>query len=84
MLITKVIADVKQTIAAESNPELRSEGAVILRELETLREDMEDDCPLRYGQKFTPSKTKANCGRPATESLLLQRGAASIASPNLA
>lgn len=52
MLITKVIADVKQTIAAESNPELRSEGAVILRELETLREDMEDDCPLRYGQNL--------------------------------
>lgn len=48
MLLTKVIADVEQTMNAESSPELRSEGDVILRELETLKEDMEDDCPLRY------------------------------------
>ena len=48
MLITKVIADVRQTIDENSNLELKSEGGVILRELEILKEDMEDDCPLRY------------------------------------
>jgi hypothetical protein len=47
VLITKVIADVRQTIDAESSLELKSEGGVILRELEILKEDMEDDCPLR-------------------------------------
>jgi len=47
VLITKIIADVKQTIDGEGSLELRSEGAMILRELVTLKEDIEDDCPLR-------------------------------------
>lgn len=55
---------------------------MILRELEMLKEDMEDDCPLRY---ISPaiSDAKAHHGRPTAQSFLLQRRASSHASSNL-
>jgi hypothetical protein len=47
VLITKTIADVEQTIKADDTAGLRSEGMRIIRDLVALKEDMEQDRPLR-------------------------------------
>lgn len=47
MLITKTIADVEQTMKLDDTPGLRAEGNKIIRDLITLKEDMEQDRPLR-------------------------------------
>jgi hypothetical protein len=48
VLLTKVIADVEETIKANNTAELLSEGNRIIRDLIVLKEDMEQDRPLRY------------------------------------
>lgn len=48
MLITNVIADVEKTIKEAGSAGLRIEGERILQELKILKEDMEQDRPLRY------------------------------------
>lgn len=47
MLLTKVIADVEETMKANDSVGLRSEGDKIIRDLIALKEDMEQDRPLR-------------------------------------
>jgi len=47
VLITRTIADVEQTMKADYTAGLRSEGMKIIRDLVTLKEDMEQDRPLR-------------------------------------
>lgn len=47
ILLTKVIADVEETIKAGDTAGLRSEGDKIIRELIALKEDMERDRPLK-------------------------------------
>lgn len=42
-----MIADVKQTIQEDKTGDLRSEGDKIIRDLIALKEDMEQDRPLR-------------------------------------
>lgn len=48
VLLTKVIADVEETIKADNASGLRSEGNRIICDLIALKEDMEQDRPLRY------------------------------------
>ena len=47
VLITKTIADVEETMKADGTPGLQSEGSKIIRDLIALKDDMEQDCPLR-------------------------------------
>jgi hypothetical protein len=47
VLLTKTIADVDETVKADSSVALRVDGERIIRDLKTLKEDMEQDRPLR-------------------------------------
>ena len=47
VLLTKVIADVEQTIQEDDSTGLRIEGERILHDLKVLKEDMEQDRQLR-------------------------------------
>jgi hypothetical protein len=47
VLLTKTIADVDETVKADGSAMLRVDGERIIRDLKTLKEDMEQDRPLR-------------------------------------
>jgi hypothetical protein len=47
VLLTKTIADVEQTIMADGTAGVRAEGNKIIRDLITLKQDMEQDRQLR-------------------------------------
>jgi hypothetical protein len=46
-LLKNVLADVEQTIKEDGSAGLRNEGEKILKDVKTLKEDMELDRPLR-------------------------------------
>jgi damage-control phosphatase, subfamily III len=59
VLLAKTIADVEQTIKTDIPPEMRSEGKKIIRDLITLKEDMEQDRQLRLDAILTELTTRS-------------------------